>query len=192
MSKTCRSSRFGCAEMGVPQAAELTSTPQGLLARAVLSSVNQFFLGVLMPHTFQFLDDIAIADLAFDACGDSLQDVFQGATNAVIEALANPETIGSTWQQAIDREDEDPDALLFDWLSDLVYWKDAACVVFSKSDVRLTQQEDGLWKLNALLYGEPVNVSTQELRADVKGVTKHLYRLAGEGGRWTVRVVLDV
>lgn len=145
-----------------------------------------------MAHTFRFLDDIAMADLAFDADGDSLQDVFQGATNAVIEALANPETIGSAWQQAIDREDEDPAALLFDWLSDLVYWKDAACVVFSKSDVRLTQQEDGLWKLKALLYGEPVNASTQELRADVKGVTKHLYRLACEGGRWTVRVVLDV
>jgi len=145
-----------------------------------------------MAYTIQFLDDIAMADLAFDAGGDSLQDVFQGATNAVIEALANPETIGSAWQQAIDREDEDPAALLFDWLSDLVYWKDAACVVFSKSDVRLTQQEDCMWKLNALLYGEPINVSTQELRADVKGVTKHLYRLACEGGRWTVRVVLDV
>lgn len=145
-----------------------------------------------MAHSFQFLNDIAIADLAFDASGDSLQEVFQGATDAVIDALANPDTIESTWEQAIDREDADPAALLFDWLSDLVYWKDAAGVVFSKSDVRLTQQTDGLWKLNAHLYGEPVNASTQELRADVKGVTKHLYRLACESGRWTVRVVLDV
>jgi len=145
-----------------------------------------------MSHTFQFLDDIAMADLAFDASGDSLQDVFQGATNAVIEAMANPETIGSSWQQAINREDEDPAALLFDWLSDLVYWKDAAGVVFSKSDVRLTHRDDGVWKLNALLYGEPVNVSTQELRADVKGVTKHLYQLSERDGRWSARVVLDV
>lgn len=145
-----------------------------------------------MGHTFQFLDDIAVADLAFDASGESLQDVFQGATDAVIEALANPQTIGSTWQQTIDREEEDPATLLFDWLSDLVYWKDAAGVVFSKADVTLTHQEDGVWKLKALLYGERVNLSTQELRADVKGVTKHLYRLACEGGRWTVRVVLDV
>lgn len=145
-----------------------------------------------MSHTFQFLDDIAMADLAFDAGGDSLQDVFQGATNAVIEAMANPETIGSSWQQAINREEEDPAALLFDWLSDLVYWKDAAGVVFSKSDVRLTHRDDGVWKLNALLYGEPVNVSTQELRADVKGVTKHLYQLSERDGRWSARVVLDV
>jgi SHS2 domain-containing protein len=145
-----------------------------------------------MAYTFQFLDDIAMADLAFDASGDSLQDVCQGATNAVIEAMANPGTIGSTWQRAIDRADEDPAELLFDWLSDLVYWKDAAGVVFSKSDVRLTQQEGGLWKLQAQLYGEPINVSTQELRADVKGVTKHLYQLSEHDGRWSARVVLDV
>lgn len=145
-----------------------------------------------MAHTFRFLDDIAMADLAFEASGDSLQEVFQGAADAVIEALANPDTIESTWEQAIDREDEDPAALLFDWLSDLVYWKDAAGVVFSKSDVRLTQQTDGSWKLKAHLYGEPVNASSQELRADVKGVTKHLYRLSEHDGCWTVRVVLDV
>lgn len=141
---------------------------------------------------FQFLDEIAMADLAFDASGDSLQDVFQGATNAVIETLANPDTIGFTWQQAIDREDEDPAALLFDWLSDLVYWKDAAGVVFSRADVRLHQETDGLWKLKGQLYGEPVKPSGQELRADVKGVTKHLYQLAEQDGRWTVRVVLDI
>jgi hypothetical protein len=39
-----------------------------------------------MAHTFEFLDDIATADLAFDAAGDSLQELFQGATCAVIEA----------------------------------------------------------------------------------------------------------
>jgi len=145
-----------------------------------------------MASTFQFLDDIAVADLAFEASGGSIQEVFQGATNAVIESLANPDTIGATWQQAVGREDEDPAALLFDWLSDLVYWKDAAGVVFSKADVRLTQHAAGVWKLNARLYGEPVNGSTQELRADVKGVTKHLYRLARDGERWTARVILDV
>jgi len=145
-----------------------------------------------MAHAFQFLDDIAMADLAFDASGDSLQELFQGATDAVIEAMANPVTIGSTWQQTIERKDADPAALLFDWLGDVVYWKDAAGVVFSKSDVRLSPQTDGLWSLKARLHGEPVNSATQELRADVKGVTKHLYRLAEAGGRWTVRVVLDV
>lgn len=145
-----------------------------------------------MSHAFHFLDDVATADLAFDAFGDSLQELFEGATCAVIEALADPTTVGSTWRQTIERTDEDPAELLFDWLSDLVYWKDAAGVIFSRSELTLARQDNGCWKLRGLLYGEPVNGSTQTLRGDVKGVTKHLYRLTQEEGRWTVRVVLDV
>jgi SHS2 domain-containing protein len=145
-----------------------------------------------MSHAFHFLDDVAIADLAFDASGDSLQELFHGATCAVIEAMADPTTVGSTWRKAIERTDEDPAELLFDWLSDLVYWKDAAGVVFSRSELTLTSQDHGCWNLTGVLYGEPVNGSAQTLRADVKGVTKHLYQLSEKGGRWTVRVVLDV
>lgn len=145
-----------------------------------------------MSYTFHFLDDIATADLAFDASGGSLQELFQGATCAVIDALADPTTVGATWRYVIERTDEDPAELLFDWLSDLVYWKDAAGVVFSRSELTLTRQDQSCWKLTGVLYGEPVNGSAQTLRADVKGVTKHLYRLQQHEGRWTVRVVLDV
>jgi SHS2 domain-containing protein len=145
-----------------------------------------------MSHGFHFLDDVATADLAFDASGDSLQELFQGATCAVIEALADPTTVGSTWRQTIERSDENPAELLFDWLSDLVYWKDAAGVVFNRSELTLIRQDQGGWKLTGLLFGEPVNGSAQTLRADVKGVTKHLYRLEQSGGQWIVRVVLDV
>ena len=145
-----------------------------------------------MAHTFRFLDDIAMADLAFEAGGGSLQDVFQGATDALIHAMADPQTVGTAWQQVIEREEEDPASLLFDWLSDLVYWKDAAGVVFHRSEVRLAQRNDGRWTLHGAVYGEPVKAAKQELRADIKGVTKHLYRLAREGKGWTVRVVLDV
>ncbi len=144
-----------------------------------------------MPYSYEFLDEVAVADLAFDARGDTLEELFQAATGALLEALANPATIGSTWRQAIERNDEDPAELLFDWLSDLVYWKDAAGVVYSKADLELHQQANGRWRLNALLSGEPVN-STQELRNDVKGVTKHLYRVGEQDGHWTARVVLDV
>ena len=145
-----------------------------------------------MASTFQFLDDIAVADLAFEAGGESLQDVFQGATDALIHAMADPQTVGTAWQQVVELEEDDPASLLFDWLSDLVYWKDAAGVVFHQSEVKLVQRSDDRWQLNAVIFGEPVKAAKQELRADIKGVTKHLYRLVREGEGWTVRVVLDV
>ena len=145
-----------------------------------------------MSHAFHFLDDVATADLAFEASGNSLQELFQGATCAVIETLADPTTVGSSWRQMIERTDEDPAELLFDWLSDLVYWKDAAGVVFSRSELTLIRQDLDCWKLRGLLYGESVNGSTQTLRADVKGITKHLYEVKQEDMRWHARVVVDV
>lgn len=145
-----------------------------------------------MAYTFHFLEGIATADLAFDATGDSLEEVFQGATDALIDAMADPQTVGAVWQQSIERSDENPDALLFDWLSDLVYWKDAAGIVFSKASLTLHHHDQGVWKLDGVLYGAPVDGTRQDLRDDVKGVTKHLYRLTQQGGQWTVRVVLDV
>jgi SHS2 domain-containing protein len=144
-----------------------------------------------MPASFQFLDDVALADLAFDADGDSVQEVFEAASQAVMEAMADPKTVGATWERRVEHAGADLAELLFDWLSDFVYWKDAAGVVFSRAVIAVTRV--GVeWTLAATLIGEPVNQATQMLRNDVKGVTKHLYRLRQDNGRWRVRVVLDV
>jgi SHS2 domain-containing protein len=144
-----------------------------------------------MSRSFRFLDDVATADLAFEASGDSLEEVFHAATDALMDAMADPRSVGATWSKTIQREDEDPAALLFDWLSDVVYWKDASGVVFSRAELALQPRKGG-WHLTAILTGEPVNYATQQLRADVKGVTKHLYRVQEEKGHWTACVVLDV
>ena len=144
-----------------------------------------------MPASFQFLEDVALADLAFDAEGDSVQEVFEAASNAVMAAMADPKTVGATWERRVEHVEADLAELLFDWLSDFVYWKDAAGVVFCRAAISLTREGDQ-WTLAGTLIGEPVNQATQVLRNDVKGVTKHLYRLHYDNGRWSVRVVLDV
>jgi SHS2 domain-containing protein len=144
-----------------------------------------------MAWSFRFLEEIALADIAFEAEGESVEEVFRGATQAILETMANPATVSGGWKRTIERSDLDPSALLFDWLSEVIYWKDAAGVVFQDASLTLTREED-VWLLRAHLIGGPVDPQTQELHADVKGVTKHLYELKQTGGRWKVRVVLDV
>jgi protein archease len=144
-----------------------------------------------MAYAYRVLDDIAVADLAFEAEGDSLEDLFRGATQALVDTMANPSTVGGTWARTIRRVETDVPTLLFDWLSDLVYWKDAAGVVYQDVQLTLNRQADK-WELQARLLGAPVDPATQELRADIKGVTKHLYELSQRGSRWYARVVVDV
>jgi len=144
-----------------------------------------------MAWTFRFLEKIALADIGFEAEGESVEEVFRGATQALIESMANPSTVSGEWEREVERTDVDPSALLFDWLSEVVYWKDAAGVVYREAPLTLTGEGD-VWLLRARLIGAPVDQQTQELHADVKGVTKHLYELQQTGGRWKARVVLDV
>lgn len=144
-----------------------------------------------MAWTFRFLEEVALADIAFEAEGESVEEVFRGATQALLESMANPATVLGGWERAIEQSNVDSSALLFDWLSEVVYWKDAAGVVFQEARLTLTRDGD-VWLLRARLIGALVDQRTQELHADVKAITKHLYELKQASGRWKVCVVLDV
>jgi protein archease len=144
-----------------------------------------------MAFTYRYLDDIALADVAFEVLGDSLPDVFAGATQAILETLANPATVGASWERAITLSEQDPANLLFEWLSEIVYWKDAAGVVFQAAPLTVALSS-GIWTLQARLVGAPVDQQSQELRNDVKGITKHCYEVKQHGSQWRATVVLDV
>ena len=146
-----------------------------------------------MPSSFRILEDIAVADVAFEAIGDTPSQLFEAVARAVMEILANPNTVSNTWHRTIDQEDEELVNLLFDWLSEIVYLKDAEGVVFSK--VKASVIYDPLrpsWRLHGELIGETIDPARHELRSDVKAVTKHLYEVRPSEGQWKARVVLDI
>jgi protein archease len=144
-----------------------------------------------MSYSFRFLEDIALADIAFEVTGDSVEELFHGATEALMETLCKRGTVAASWTRQIEKADEDVANLLFEWLSEIVYWKDAAGVVFREAPLTVTCEE-GTWVLRVTLVGAPVDRESQELRNDVKGVTKHLYSVSQQGAKWQARVVLDV
>jgi SHS2 domain-containing protein len=144
-----------------------------------------------MAYAFRFLEHIALADIAFDAEGDSIEELFRAATEALLEIMADPVTVVASWNRHILKIEPALDDLLVEWLSEIVYWKDAAGVVFREAPLRLTYEYER-WKLEAELIGAPVDHVVQTLRNDVKGITRHLYRLSQEGPLWTSRVVVDV
>jgi protein archease len=146
-----------------------------------------------MASSFRFLEDVALADAAFEATGDSLSELFTAAAGAVIETMVNPSSVGSRFERDIEHTEEDPASLLFDWLSDLVYLKDAEGVLFHTAFATVTREApSGRWRLRGRLIGEPIDPDRHELRADIKAVTKHLYEVRQEDSRWRAKVVLDI
>ena len=145
-----------------------------------------------MTSHYRVLEDVAVADAAFEATGDSPSELFLAASQAVIDTMANPSTVSPSWHRNLERDAPDLSALLFDWLCEIVFLKDAEGVVFSEVIVRVEAQPDGGWRLYGTLTGGPIDMTTQELRADVKAVTKHLYEVREQDGKWRARVVLDI
>ena len=111
-----------------------------------------------MSYHITFPDDIALADMAFEVIADSPDELIRAATSAMIQSLADPTTIGRTWAHAVDRSANDLASLLFDWLEELVYLKDAHGVVFHDATLTLDRASDSAaCRLYGWVHGEPVD-----------------------------------
>lgn len=146
-----------------------------------------------MTSSFRFLEDIALADSAFEARGNSPSELFTASATAVIETLADPRTVDPALTKTVTRHDPSLANLLFDWLSDIVYIKDAERLVFRDTDcVVSSNQADGDWHLEGRLTGAPIDPARHDLRADIKAITKHRYEVREDNGTWVATVVMDI
>lgn len=146
-----------------------------------------------MGQAYRFLEEIALADVGFIATGDSVSELFAASASAVIEAMVNPVSVGTNWTREVRLSGEQVDGLLFDWLNTIVFLKDAEAVVFRDVHALVDYDSDaGLWRLSAMLIGDHIDANRQELRTDVKAVTKHLYEVKEKEGTWSAHVVVDV
>ena len=143
-----------------------------------------------MPY--RLLPDIAIADVAFETTGRDLSELFGAAAQAFIDLSADPNTIKPDQERSITLSERTPDRLLFNFLEELVYLKDADFVVFA--DCTVTVKADaGEYSLTATLKCAGINPETQELKMDVKAVTQHMFSVEQlPDKRWKAIVVLDI
>ncbi len=136
-----------------------------------------------------FLDHIAIADTAFEARGETPEELLLAAADALIETIADPTTVQPRRECHIQLSASDFPELLFLWLSELVFLKDAEAMVFCDADV--TVREGTSWELSGHVRGDSVQ-DDHLLGSDVKAVTKHMYDVSHDGNEWVARVVLDI
>jgi len=137
---------------------------------------------------FQFKEDITTADIAFEANGADLNELFQSAAQAVIETMANPKTIQPNITKDFTKKADDVEKLLFEFLEEIIYLKDKDSMVFHDVTVEVDEQNVSL---NATLRGDEIKPDEQELHNDVKAVTMHYYKVE-KNHEWKTTVVLDV
>ncbi|HZY05620.1 MAG TPA: archease [Anaeromyxobacteraceae bacterium] len=114
----------------------------------------------------------------------SLPDLFAEAGKALAEAMGAPEGEGVPVEKRIEVEASDRDALLVDWLNELVFLAEAEKMIFREFRVELPSEG----RLLALARGARV----ERLRNPVKAATYHALAITARPQGFVATVVLDV
>jgi protein archease len=146
--------------------------------------------GGTMPY--EFLEDVAIADIAFKAQGNDLVELFTAAADATMNVMVEElDSIRPMERREFNLKNEALDMLLFDFLQELIYYKDAEQLLL-RVDRLGFREEHGRHHLSAQTAGEMIDPERHLTRVDVKAVTLHQFQLQQTPQGWEATVILDI
>jgi SHS2 domain-containing protein len=143
-----------------------------------------------MPYTY--LEDVGTADIAFEATGRDLRQLFAAAADATINVMIdNFDAIESRETRQIELSNDNVEMLLFDFLQELIYFKDARRLLLRARETQIDQKGETYF-LKAKVAGERLDDTRHQQRADVKAVTLHGFSVEKHDGGWKAKVLLDI
>ncbi|MDE2888473.1 MAG: archease [Gemmatimonadota bacterium] len=142
--------------------------------------------------SYRFIEDIAIADVAFEAWGEDLGGVLRAAAEATLNVMVSDlDSVAPRERRTVKLEAEEPDLLLFDFLQEVIFFKDANRLLLRPANV-VVEAHESVFKVSADLVGEELDMKRHDLIVDVKAVTLHRFVVERVNGRWRAFVVLDI
>ena len=143
-----------------------------------------------MPY--KYLEEIGTADIAFEAMGRDLPELFRDAADATMNVMIdNIEAIQPVETRQVELSNDELDMLLFDFLQELIFLKDAERLLLRVREVQITESDENYF-VKATAEGEPLDAERHHQRADVKAVTLHDFSVERTEGGWKARVLLDI
>jgi len=127
------------------------------------------------------------ADIGVRGFGTTPAQAFEQAALA-LTAVVTRETVEASSPVEVRCDAPDLELLFVDWLNAIIYEMAVRRMLFARFEVRL---EDT--KLEAKMWGEPVNVARHAPACEPKGATYTALRVTREGdGFWSAACVVDV
>ena len=109
---------------------------------------------------FEFLDEIATADVAFEAWGETIEEMFISAAEATMNVMvADLEKIERRERREIEISSDAIDMLLFNLLQEIIFFKDAEQLLLRIENAEIGY-ENGLYFVKATGWGEQIDPGT--------------------------------
>lgn len=138
--------------------------------------------------TYKFKEDVSIADVAFEASGKDVSELFESCALAVTNTMVkNLKAIKAKEKKIITLKADDIEHLLHDFMNELIFIKDTKLLLFSKYKIAIKENT-----LTAECFGEKLDPKKHVMLVDVKAVTWHLFNVEKTKKGWKAFVVLDV
>lgn len=141
--------------------------------------------------SFEYVEGITAADYAIKAYGKNLNELFVNAGMGLVSTMVKAKTVGCTVKKELKLKNESIEKLLFEFLEEIIFLKDAEALMINniKVDVKKTEKE---YQLTAYLFGEELNLKKHELITDAKSITYHQYKVEKTPKGWEATFVVDV
>lgn len=137
---------------------------------------------------FKFID-ITSADVAFEAYGKDLNELFANSALAMFEVMINTSLVNKKIERFIEVNGYDLLSLMFNWLNELIFYVDTENLAFSEFEVNVDEKN---FKLKAICKGEKIDRNKHEVRTLVKACTYHKMKIWKENEIWKATVILDI
>jgi len=143
-----------------------------------------------MPY--HYLEEIGTADIAFEATARDLPELFSDAADATTNVtIDNIEAIQLRETRPIELSNDKLDMLLFDFLQELIFLKDAERLLLRIRVVQIDERDE-IYFVKATAEGETLDAERHHQHADVKAVTLHDFSVERTEDGWKARVLLDI
>jgi SHS2 domain-containing protein len=140
---------------------------------------------------YKILEDVAIADIAVEAYGKDINQLFENSAYAIFEESAELTKVEEKEKKSIKLNANNIEDLLFDFLSEILFLKDTHSFLFKKSVVNI-DEKNKKYSLKAELSGEPIDRERHELRNDIKAITLHMFKVEKTKDGYKAMIVVDV
>ncbi|HLC88972.1 MAG TPA: archease [Candidatus Nanoarchaeia archaeon] len=133
-------------------------------------------------------------EVFFVARADSLPELFKECALAVEGAAISTETVQPKEQIKILGENATAAGLLFDFLDELVFFKDYKQLVFGNFEIDINEaaEKGDKFSLTCLAKGEKIHYIRHEPKADIKSVDKQRFKLENTERGWKAQVLLKI
>jgi SHS2 domain-containing protein len=128
------------------------------------------------------------ADVGFEAFGSTREETFANAARALIDLMVDLDAIDPGEDIIVRIEGADPESLLVNWLSELLYLHDAEGWLFRDFEIQNFRDDS----LVAIARGEKFQRSRHQVKLQVKAITYHQLALERTPEGWRAQVYVDI